>query len=115
MAIKSYADETIVVELPPESDIRKELDTLMDILKTGSGCDVIIDFARVNIVGSTSLAGFLQLRKLMEELGRRLIFSNAATITKDIFKLMCFDGIFEFVDDKSHALEIVTSARSCTN
>jgi len=104
MAIKSYADNIILVELPPEPEIRKELDTLMKIINAGNGCDVVLDFTHVTIMTSMALSGFLKLRKLMEKSGRRLIFCNATSITKDIFKVTCFDGIFEFIDDKTEAL-----------
>ena len=109
MAIKSYADNIILVELPPEPDIRKELDTLMEIINAGSGFDVILDFTHVTIMTSMALSGFLQLRKLMEKTGRKLIFCNATSITKDIFKVTCFDGIFEFIDDKKEALRTLQS------
>jgi len=110
MTIKSYADNIILVDLPPEPDTRRELDNLMKILSAGSNCDVVIDFSRVNIMTSMALSGFLQLRKLMEESRRRLIFCNATSITKDIFKVTCFEGIFEFIDDRTEALEALQPA-----
>ncbi len=103
MAIKSYSDNIMLVELPPEPHVRAELDNLMEILRQGCNCDVIVDFARVNIVVSLSLSGFLKLHKLLAESGRRLLFFNAAAITKDIFRVTCFDGIFEFADHLSDA------------
>jgi anti-anti-sigma factor len=114
MAIKSYADNIILVELPPEPEIRKELDTLMEILNAGNGCDVVLDFTHVTILTSMALSGFLQLRKLMEKSDRKLIFCNASPITKDIFKVTCFDGIFEFINDKTEALKTLTSQQQCS-
>lgn len=114
MTIKSHADNLIIVELPPEPDIRKELDTLMELLRAGTGCDVLIDFSRVNIMTSMALSGFMQLRKLMIDLGRHLIFCNATSITKDIFRVTCFEGIFEFVDDKAEALGALRCGEKCT-
>lgn len=113
MTIKSYADNIILVDLPGEPDIRKELDNLMEILHAGSNCDVVIDFSSVNIMTSMALSGFLQLRKLMEQADRRLIFCSAAPITKDIFKVTCFEGIFEFIDDRTEALEALQPAEKC--
>ena len=113
MTIKSYCDNVILVELPPEPDIRREIDNLMEILRAGSGCDVVIDFNRVEIMTSLALSAFLRLRKLMEQSGQRLIFCRAAAITKDIFRVTCFDGIFEFIDSKAEALQSLQSPEEC--
>ena len=113
MAISNYSQGIIIVELPPEPNIRAELDKLMEILNAGADNDVIIDFSKVDIMTSMTLSGFLKVREIISEAGRRLIFVNISAITKDIFKVTCFDGIFEFADDKNQALTDLTAAQNC--
>ena len=113
MAIKNYSDSIILVNLPAEPDIRDELDTLIDILKAGSNCDVVIDFSNVDIMTSLSLSGFLMVRELTAKSGRRLIFCNTSAITRDIFTVTCFDGIFEFINDVDQAVETLTTPQTC--
>lgn len=113
MAIQDYSDHIILVELPSEPQIRQELDKVMEIVRQKADYDVVIDFSSVDIMNSLTLSGFLQLHKLLAGSEHRLIFCNTAPITKDIFKVTCFDGIFEFVDDKSDALASLQPVKGC--
>jgi len=111
MAIQNYSDNILLVELPPEPDTRAELDKIMDTIRHKPHCDVIVDFAAVDILKSLSLSGCLQLHELLKASGRRLIFSNVAPLTKGIFNVTCFDGIFEFINDKEQALQLLQPAK----
>ncbi len=108
MAICNFSQGIIIAELPTEPHIRTELDTLMEILSCDADCDVVIDFANVDIMTSLTLSGFLKVREMVVEAGRRLIFVNLSAITKDIFNVTCFDGIFEFAEDKDEILAALT-------
>lgn len=108
MSISKYSQDVIFVELPPEPDIRKELDNLIETLSGDADNDIIINFDKVDIMTSLSLSGFLKVREIVSKTGRRIIFANVSSITRDIFTVTCFDGIFEFVDDKDQALEALT-------
>jgi anti-anti-sigma regulatory factor len=112
MSISKYSQGVIFVELPPEPDIRTELDNLIEILDADADNDIIIDFDKVDIVTSLTLSGFLKVREIAAKAGRRIIFVNISSITRDIFTVTCFDGIFEFVDDKEQALEAL-AANQC--
>jgi anti-anti-sigma regulatory factor len=112
MPVSKYSQGVIFVELPPEPDIRTELDNLIEILDGDADSDIIIDFDKVDIVTSLTLSGFLKVREIVAKAGRRVIFINVSSITRDIFTVTCFDGIFEFVDDKDQALEAL-AANQC--
>lgn len=115
MTIKNDSEGIILVELPAEPKIRQELDSLMGLLKSSSDNDVIIDFSDVDIMTSMSLSGFLKVREIVLEAGKRLIFTNAAALTKDIFTVTCFDGIFEFVDDQAEAVKMLQQQHQHTH
>lgn len=115
MAIKNESDGIIIVELPTEPNIRAELDTLMEVLRSGADNDVILDFSDVDIMTSMSLSGFLKVREIVIEAGKRLIFTNCAALTKDIFTVTCFDGIFEFIDDRTEAVKMLQTEHEHTN
>lgn len=104
MAVHNHSQGIIVVELPGEPDIRVELDKVMDILNAEANNDIIMDFTNVDIMTSLTLSGFLKARERVINAGRRMIFVNIAPITKGIFKVTCFDGIFEFADTKEQAV-----------
>ncbi len=103
MTIKNYSDKVLLVELPQEPDTRKCLDQVMDIAGEGS-MNVLLDCSKVNILVSMSLSGLLMLHEMLVKSGRRMVLFNVAAITRDIMKVTCFDGIFEFEDDFDAAL-----------
>jgi len=109
MTVKNYTEDIILVELPAEPDIRAELDHVMDLIDQGRTCDCFVDFSNVTIISSMAISGFLQLRKLIKNAGRRLIFYNASNITKDIFRVTCLDAAFEYADDLNAAEEMLIS------
>ncbi|MFA5553287.1 MAG: STAS domain-containing protein [Phycisphaerae bacterium] len=115
MSINDYSDNIIVVKLPPEPKLRAELDKLMQVLQKGCSSDVIIDFSAVDIMTSLSLSGFLKVRELVSQANKKLIFCNAISITKDIFKVTCFEGIFEFADTVDDAVKIIEEFEHCHN
>lgn len=105
MAIEAYPDHIIFAELPPEPDIRKEVEEVMKIVQADTGFDVVVDFSRVDIITSLTLSGFLQLRRMVTDAGHRLVFCNVAPLTKDIFKVTCFEGLFDYADNKATAFD----------
>jgi anti-anti-sigma regulatory factor len=105
MAIINYSDNIILVELPPEPDIRSELDQVMKIVRQETDCNVMIDLSKVDILLSVSISGFVQLYKLLTAADQHLIFFNASELTRSIFKLTCVDCFFEFADDLPAATE----------
>lgn len=111
MSINKYSQGVIFVELPPEPDIRAELDKLMETLSCDADNDIIIDFEKVDIMTSLTLSGFLKVREIVAKAGRRIIFINVSSITRDIFTVTCFDGIFEFIEDKEQAIEALSTSQ----
>lgn len=104
MVIQNWSEDVILVDLPPEPEIGKELKTVTEIVQDRSDCDVILDFSHVDVVTSSSLSKLLRLRKLLAECGHRLVFCSVAPATKSILTVTGLDGIFELVDDKFAAL-----------
>jgi len=112
MPMRDFAENIILVELPPEPDVRKELDAVMETVSQRPSCDVIVDLSRVDILCSLSLSGFLKLHKLLNGAGRKLLLCGASSLTKDIFTVTCFDGIFEFFNDVPAAAEALAVCKT---
>jgi anti-anti-sigma factor len=104
MPIESSTEDTIVVDLPPEQEMRTELESLMEMVSFKGHCDVVIDFSKVDIVNSPSFCRLLKLRTLLVDRGHRLVLCSLAANTKGIFAVTGLDRVFEFADDKSDAL-----------
>ena len=104
MGIQNWSEDIILVDLPAEPQIRDEVKDVTEIVRDRGDCDVVIDFANVDIVTSSSLSKLLKLRKMLADCGHRLVFCSVAAATRGIFTVTGLDGIFELADDKFVAL-----------
>ncbi|MBA7710332.1 hypothetical protein ES703_119274 [subsurface metagenome] len=95
----------VVVTLPVESEvIVRELKNVNEMVSSGDGCDVVIDFSNVKILNSSSISNLMILRELLHERGRRLILCSVSPSIMSVFTVADLDKVFEFVDDKQTAL-----------
>ena len=104
MGIQNWSDEIILVNLANEPQMGEELQTVIDTAGKRGNCDVVVDFADVDIVTSSSIAKLLKLRKTLVGCGQRIVFCSVDTKTKSIFTLTGLENVFEFVDDQFVAL-----------
>lgn len=104
MGIQEWSEDIILVDLPPEPEMGDELVAVTEMVRDRGNCGVVIDFADVDIITSSSLSKLLKLRKLLADCGHRLVFCSVAPATKGIFVVTGIEGIFELADDKFIAL-----------
>ncbi len=104
MGIQNWSDNIILVNLEKEPQMGEELQIVTGMVSKNGGCNVVVDFAEIDIITSSSIAKLLKLRKVLQECGRRLVFSSARPQTKKIFTITGLDSVFEFVDDQFIAL-----------
>ena len=95
----------VVVTLPVESEVMvRELKNVNQMVSSGDGCDVVIDFSNVKILNSSSISNLMILRELLHERGRQLILCSVSPSIMSVFTVADLDKVFEFVDDKQTAL-----------
>ncbi len=100
MTIHNHPGNLIVVDLPfRESQIADELKAVNEAAGANPACDVIINFAKVEIVTSSNLSNLLILRSILAERSHRLLLCNVSVITKCVFRVAGLDEIFEFAKD----------------
>ena len=104
MGIQDWSEDTILVDLLQEPELRKELETVTEKVRDRGDCNVVIDFAGVDIVTSSSLSMLLNLRKMLSDSGHKLVLCSVSSSTKGIFMITGLDSNFEFANDKSEAL-----------
>lgn len=104
MGIQHWADNIIIVDLPEEPEMAEELETLVEMISDRDHCSIVIDFASVGVITSSSLSKLLQLRRTLVDCGRRLIFCSVPPTTRGVFKVTGLDQAFELADDKFTAL-----------
>ena len=104
MGIQNWSEDIILVNLAQEPQMGEELQAVVEMVSGNGAYNVVIDFAEVDIVTSSSIAKLLKLRKVQTDNGRHLVFSTVSPKTKEIFTLTGLDCVFEFVDDQFVAL-----------
>ncbi|MHC4584570.1 MAG: STAS domain-containing protein [Planctomycetota bacterium] len=101
MGIQDWSENTILVDLSREPEMRDELEAVTEMVRDRSNCDVLIDFSGVDIVTSSSLSMLLKLRKMLSDSTHKLVLCSVSSATKGIFMITGLDGNFEFADNKS--------------
>ncbi|MCI0498732.1 MAG: STAS domain-containing protein [Planctomycetales bacterium] len=104
MGIQNWSDSVVLVNLSNEPDMGEELQTVIEMVATDAGLDVVIDFSEVAIVTSSSIAKLLKLRKVLYDNGRTVFLSSVRPKTKSIFNITGLDSVFNFVEDQFIAL-----------
>jgi len=104
MSIHRWSQDVILVDLPGELEKHGELQTVIEMLRDGDICDVVVDFSHVDVVGGACLAGLLELRKLLRDSGHKLILCGVTPATKGVFTITRLGNLFEFAEDRFTAL-----------
>jgi anti-anti-sigma factor len=105
MGIEDLAEGTIYVSLPAEPELGGELDKVSQVASEKGECNVVVDFTDVDIITSPNLSTLLKLRKELDGNSGRLICCGVSAMTKGIFTITGLEAVFEFMDNKSAALE----------
>jgi anti-anti-sigma factor len=112
MIVQIRSDGIIVAELPGGSETSEALDSVVRRVLGRDDCDVVIDFSRVTMVTSRSLAPLLHLRELLRYHKKRLLLCGIGQVTKGVFSVTALDGVFETADDKDRALAALQAPAS---
>ncbi|MHC5083232.1 MAG: STAS domain-containing protein [Planctomycetota bacterium] len=104
MGIQNWSDNVILVNLAKEPDMGEELQTVITMASDNTENNVVVDFADVDIVTSSSIAKLLKLRKVLQDNNQKLIFSTVQPKTRAIFNVTGLENVFEFVEDQFIAL-----------
>jgi len=104
MGIQNWSDNIILVNLAQEPQLGEELMTVTGMVKETQDADVVVDFADVSIITSSSIAKLLKLRKALLDSNHRLVLSSVSRRTYSVFAVTGLEGVFEFVEDQFLAL-----------
>lgn len=104
MGIQNWSESVILVNLSKEPDMGEELQTVIGLVMEDEQQSVVVDFADVDIITSSSIAKLLKLRKVLHDNRQSLVFSNVLPKTKSIFNVTGLDNVFEFVENQFIAL-----------
>ncbi len=104
MGIQNWSDSIILVNLAQEPQLGEELQAVSAMASDKGDCDVVVDFADVDIITSSSIAKLLKLRKAVVVCDHRLVLSSVKPRLYKVFTVTGLDSVFEFVEDQFLAL-----------
>jgi len=104
MGIQYWSQHILLVSLPWELQEREELQRVVEMVQEGGDCNVVVDFSSVDVAGGRTLTRLLELRRLLQDRGRKLVLCGLAPATRGVFTIARLDEVFDFVKDKFAAL-----------
>ncbi|MCK4998433.1 MAG: STAS domain-containing protein [Anaerohalosphaera sp.] len=104
MGIQNWSENILLVNLENEPQMGDELETAIGMVSKSPDTDVVVDFADVSIITSSSIAKMLKLRKTLSKQNHSLVFASVRPQTKNVFTVTGLDTVFDFVDDQFLAL-----------
>jgi anti-anti-sigma factor len=112
MAIQKWSENILIVDLPPEPNTSEELNSALQMVREDGNFDVIVDFAGVDIITSSSISALLNLEKILDGSDKNLLLVNISRETRNVFSVSGIEQIFKFVDDKFTALASLQMVKS---
>jgi len=112
MRMQIWSNGIILVELPDGPGLSRVLDSVVNHIHGRKDYDVVIDFSKVTIITSRSIAPLLRLRELLHSDRKRLLLCGLSGATRDTFSVTALDGVFEIADDRSNALTALEAQSS---
>jgi anti-anti-sigma regulatory factor len=104
MGIQHWSQNIILVSLPWKLQEHVELQRVVEMVQEEGACSVVVDFSRVDVAGGRTITRLLELRRLLQDRGRKLVLCGLAPATRGVFTIARLDEVFDFVKDKFAAL-----------
>ena len=103
MGIQNWSENVILVELRDQD----ELQAAIQMVRDKGDCEVVIDFSRVELVGSRILSLLIELETLLRGHARKLVLCSVSPAIKGVFVVAQLETLFTFAADKFAALASV--------
>jgi anti-anti-sigma factor len=104
MSIQNWSENVILVNLTPRPEAHDELQMAIAMAREIEDCRVVVDFSNADVVGSTTLAGLLELQHVLQPSGHKLVLCGLSPAAKGIFTIVRLDSAFDFAEDRFAAL-----------
>jgi len=100
MGIQHWSLNIILVNLSRRWREHDELQRVVHMVEEKGDSNVVVDFSRVDVMGGAMFSWLLQLRRLLQARGGRLVLCGVAPATRDIFTIARLDEVFDLVENR---------------
>ena len=89
MTLNQWSDEILILELYDEPDFSEDTDSLLSKLRSDEAIDfnVIIDLQQVSKLNSSNLGALVEIKKLLQARGKRMVVCNISDPTSSLNKV----------------------------
>ena len=105
MTFEELSEDLLLVTLPEQPLLGKELAHLRDIASDQTDRTVIIDLSRTELLTYVSLTCIVILHTSLADTGRRLILCNPSVSTRRLLERMDLDQILTITDINTTSME----------
>jgi anti-anti-sigma regulatory factor len=106
MAIQNLSEHVLLITLPAEPQLGRELETVVQSRGTNLDCDVIVDFSLVEILSSAMICNLMVLERLLSTTNRQLILCSVSQNIYGIFTRVGLHRLFRFAENEFAALQL---------
>ncbi len=105
MATQSLSEHVLLINLPAEPQLSRDLEAVAQATHPSSDCDVIVDFSLVQILPSATICHLIVLERVLSAAGRELVLCSVAPSIKAVFRRVGLHNLFRFANDELAAMQ----------
>ena len=105
MATQNLSEHVLLITLPAEPQLSRDLEAVARVTHPASECDVIVDFSLVEILPSATICHLIVLERVLSAAGRELVLCSASPAIKAVFRRVGLHKLFRFADDELAAMQ----------
>ncbi|TWH45572.1 STAS domain-containing protein [Sporomusa sp. KB1] len=106
MDIRSAGDVKIPVIIPRvDAHTAKEVEAKLNDLVNGGSKRIVCDFSQNDYISSAGLRVFLQMLKIMQKSGGKIVLCSLKPQVKEVFDMAGFSQLFRIFDTEEDAVK----------
>ncbi len=105
MATQSLSEHVLLITLPAEPQLSRDLEAVAQATHPSSDCDVVVDFSLVEILPSATICHLIVLERVLSAAGRELVLCSASPAVKAVFRRVGLHKLFRFAADELAAVQ----------
>ena len=104
MATHNLSEHVLLIALPAEPPLTRDLEAAAQATHPTSDRDIIVDFSLVEILPSATICHLIVLERALSAAGRELVLCSVSPAIKAVFRRVGLHKLFRFADDELAAL-----------
>jgi anti-anti-sigma regulatory factor len=105
MATQNLSEHVLLITLPAEPQLSRDLEVVAQSMRPAFDCDVIVDFSLVEVLPSATICHLIVLERALSAAGRELVLCSVSPDVRAVFRRVGLHKLFRFADDELAAVQ----------